>query len=43
MVYQGGLERNLLQLLKHSENSEWFSMTSIIIFEVNIIHEQKLT
>jgi len=36
MVYQDRLETNLLQLFRHPENSEWFSMISVIIFEVNI-------
>jgi len=33
---------NVLQLFVHTENSEWFSTISVIIFEVNIIAaEQK--
>jgi len=43
MVYQDQLETNLLQLFRHSENSEWFSIISVIIFEVNIVDEQKQT
>ena len=34
MVYQDRLEINLLQLFGHPENSEWFSIISVIIFEV---------
>jgi len=38
MVYQDRTEINLLQLfLRTSETSEWFSMISGIIFEMNII------
>jgi len=43
MVYQDLLETYLLQLFRHSENSKWFSIISVIIFEVNIIDEQKQT
>jgi len=43
MVYQDRLETNLLQLFRHSENSKWFSAISVIIFEVNIVDEQKET
>jgi len=32
MVYQDRLEANLLQLFRHSENPEWFSIISVIIF-----------
>jgi len=42
MVYQDQLETNLLQLFGHPENSEWFSVISVI-FEVNIVDEQKKT
>jgi len=38
MVYQDRIETNLLQLAGHQE---WFSIISGIIFEVNIIAEQK--
>jgi len=41
MVYQYRLETNLLQLFVHPENSEWFSIISVIIFEINIFFEQK--
>jgi len=43
MVYQDRLEINLLQLFGHPDNSEWFSVISVIIFEVNIVDEQKET
>jgi len=35
------LETNLLQLFVHPEDSEWFSIIFVIIFEVNIVAEQK--
>jgi len=41
MVYQDRIETNLLQLFAKQENSEWFSIISVIIFEVNIVAEQK--
>jgi len=41
MVYQVLIETNLLQLFTHPETSDWFSIFSGIIFEVNIIAEQK--
>jgi len=41
MVYQDRLEANSLQLFAHPENSEWFSIISVINFEVNIVAEQK--
>jgi len=41
MVYQDRLELNLLQQFGHPDNSEWFSMISVIIFEDNIVDEQK--
>jgi len=37
MIYQHQLETNLLQLFAHTENSEWFSIISVISFEVNIV------
>jgi len=37
MVYQDRLETSFLQLFAHTENSEWFSIISAIIFEVNIL------
>jgi len=43
MVHQDRLETNLLQLFRHPEISVWFSKISVIIFEVNIIDEQKQT
>jgi len=36
MAYQGRFETNLLQLFVHPESSEWFSIISGIIFELNI-------
>jgi len=41
MVHQDRLEKNLLQLFAHPERSEWFSIIYDIIFEVNIVAEQK--
>ena len=41
VVYKHRLETHLLQLLVHPENSEWFSIIFVIIFEVNIAAEQK--
>jgi len=41
MVYQDRLETNLLQLFAKQENSEWLSIISVIVFEVNIFAEQK--
>jgi len=35
------LETNLLQLFAHPEDSEWFSIIFVIIFEVNTVAEQK--
>ena len=43
VIYQDQLETNLLQLFGHPENLEWFSIISVIIFEVNIFDEQKQT
>jgi len=43
MVYQDRLETNLLQLFGRPENSEWFSIISVIILEVNIVDDQKQT
>ena len=43
MVYQDQLEINLFQLFGRPNNSEWFSIISVIIFEVNIVDEQKQT
>jgi len=41
MVYQGRHETNLLQLFATSENSDWFSIISVIIFKVSMVAEQK--
>jgi len=43
LVYHDRLETNLLQLFRHPESSEWFSIISVIIFEVDIVDEQKQT
>ena len=43
MFYQDQLETYLLQLFGHPENSEWFSILYVAIFEVNIVDEQKQT
>jgi len=37
MIHQDRLETNLLQLLAHTHNSGWFSIISVISFEVSII------
>jgi len=37
MVYQDRIETNSLQLFTQQENSEWLSIISPIIFEVNIV------
>ena len=39
MIYQDRIETNLLQLFAHPQNLEWFSIISVIIFEVNIVAE----
>jgi len=41
MVHQDRIETNLLQLFVHPENLECFSIISVIIFDVNIVAEQK--
>jgi len=41
MAYQDRIETNLLQLFAHPETSEWFSIISGIIFEVNIVAERE--
>jgi len=41
MAHQDLIETNLLQLFAHPENSEWFSIISGNIFEVNIVAERK--
>jgi len=30
-----------MQLFTHPENSKWFSIFSVILFEVNLVAEQK--
>ena len=41
MVCKDRLETNLLQLLAHLQNSEWSSIISAIMFEVNVVAAQK--
>jgi len=41
MIHQERIEANLLQLFVQQENSEWFSIISAIVFEVNIVAERK--
>jgi len=41
MVYQDRSETDLVKLCTHPEISKWFSVISVIIFEVNIVAEQK--
>jgi len=40
VVYQDRLETWSLQLFEHAENSECFSIISVIIFEVNIVDDR---
>jgi len=40
VFFQDQLETNLLQLFAHPQNSEWFSITFAIIFQVNIVAAQ---
>jgi len=39
MAYQDRLETNVFQQFANQENSEWFSIISVIVFEINIIKE----
>jgi len=41
LVCQDQIETNLLQLFAQQENSEWFSIISVNVFEINIVAEQK--
>jgi len=41
IVYQDRIETVLLKLCAHPENSEWFSLIYVIVFEVKIVVEQK--
>jgi len=41
MVCKVRHETNLLQLFAHPENSQWFSMIFVIVFEANVVAEQK--
>jgi len=43
VVYQSRIETDLLKLCAHPENSEWFSVISVVICEVEIVAEQKQT
>jgi len=43
MDYQDRIETNILQLFAQQEISEWFSIMSVIIIEVNVVAEQKQT
>ena len=41
MIYKNRLETNLLHLFAFPENSKWFSIIFVIVFEVNILAERK--
>jgi len=41
MVYQEQFETKLLQLFAQPENSEWFSITSALMFELSLFLKQK--
>jgi len=41
MVCKDRLETSLLQLFAHPQNSEWSSIISAIMFEVNVVATQK--
>jgi len=41
MVYQNRIETNMFAAFAHPQNSEWFSIISVIIFEVNTVPEQR--
>jgi len=41
MVYQDRIETNLLQLFEYPESSESFSIISALLFEINIVAEQR--
>jgi len=41
VVYRNQIETDLLKLCAHLENSEWFSVISVVICEVEIVAEQK--
>ena len=43
LLYQDRLEANLLQLFVHAKNSEWISIISAIVFEVNVVAARKQT
>jgi len=42
MICQGRLVTNLLQLFAHPQNSEWFSIISVNIFEVDIVARKSI-
>jgi len=37
MLYEDRIEKYLLQRFAHSENSDWFSIILVIIYEVSIV------
>jgi len=39
IVYQDRIETVLLKLCAHPENSEWFSVISVTVFEIKIVVE----
>jgi len=41
ICYQNRPETNLLQLFAHPEYSQWFSIIPVIVFEVNIVAQEK--
>jgi len=41
MVYQEWFETKLLRLFAHPENSEWFSIISVIVFDLTLFLKQK--
>jgi len=41
IIDQDRIETDLLKLWAHQENSEWFSVISVTVFEVKIVVEQK--
>ena len=43
LIYQHQFETNLLQLFTHTKNSEWFSIISVICFQVNIVAKHVLS
>jgi len=43
IVYKDRIETVLLKLSAHPENSDWFSVIFVIVFEVKIVAEKKQT